>query len=295
MTVMVHGASGLLGHAIVRALVAKGEVRATVRRPEAAEPLRSLGAKVAVREVTTPDHLAEILPRVVTLIHLVGGVAQAGDEDLVAANLRSVEVALEAARAAGVARFVLLSASGARPDADHPYLRAKGEAEVAVAAAGIDHAIVRATHAYGVGGLWFTAAVECALASPPLVVGDGGQRVAPVFADDVGALVARIDDHSGPLAGTWSLCGPDELTGDELVASLAGSGAAPVHEPDPAAAAARLSGLLGVEVSPVAASLWARDSLLDGPDAAAAFGVVRTSFAEGIRETIARAGEQRVG
>ena len=44
MTVMVTGASGLLGHAIVRALVERDEVRATVRRPAASEPLRALGA-----------------------------------------------------------------------------------------------------------------------------------------------------------------------------------------------------------------------------------------------------------
>jgi NADH dehydrogenase len=248
-----------------------------------------------VREVATPEDLVEILPRVVTLVHLVGGVAQTDDEDLVAANLRSVEVALEAARAAGVARFVLLSASGARPDADHPYLRAKGQAEVAVAAAGIDHAIVRATHAYGVGGLWFTAAVEGAVASPPFVVGDGSQRVAPVFADDVGALVARIDDHPEPLAGVWGIAGPDELSADELMAALAGSGAAPAHEPDPVASASRLRALLGVEVSAAATSLWARDCLRDGPDAAAAFGLAPTSFAQGIRETIARAAERPVG
>ena len=48
MTVMVTGASGVLGHAVVSALLARDEVRATVRRPAAAEPLRALGAKVAV-------------------------------------------------------------------------------------------------------------------------------------------------------------------------------------------------------------------------------------------------------
>ena len=41
---MVTGASGVLGHAIVRALAERDEVRATVRRPEAGESLRALGA-----------------------------------------------------------------------------------------------------------------------------------------------------------------------------------------------------------------------------------------------------------
>ena len=58
MTVMVTGASGVVGRAVVKALLARDEVRATVRRPVAAEYLRQLGAKVAVREIDRPDDLA---------------------------------------------------------------------------------------------------------------------------------------------------------------------------------------------------------------------------------------------
>ena len=61
MTVMVTGASGLLGRAIVQVLVQRDEVRATVRRPEAGEALRLLGAKVAVRPIEEPEELIEIL------------------------------------------------------------------------------------------------------------------------------------------------------------------------------------------------------------------------------------------
>ena len=67
MTVMVTGASGVLGRAIVRALARHDEVRATVRRPEAADALRELGAKVSVRSGTEPDELREVLARVHTL------------------------------------------------------------------------------------------------------------------------------------------------------------------------------------------------------------------------------------
>ena len=76
MTVMVTGASGVIGRATVRALLARDEVRATVRREADAAYLRQLGAKVAVRELDGTDALAEILPRCHTLVHLVGGVDQ---------------------------------------------------------------------------------------------------------------------------------------------------------------------------------------------------------------------------
>ena len=194
MTVMVIGASGLIGRALVPLLVRKDEVRVCVRRPEAADPLRAMGAKVAVGRFDDADALAEILKRVYTVVHLVGGPNQADDDAVLAANHGSVVTALAASREAGVRRFVLVSATGAAVDASNRYLRAKGLAEEAVANSGLEHAIVRSTHAYGVGGLWLAATVAAATASPPFVVGDGSQPLAPVFAGDVAAVVAAADD-----------------------------------------------------------------------------------------------------
>ena len=71
MTVLVSGASGPIGHALVPLLVRKDEVRAAVRHPDAAEPLRALGAKVTVGRLDDADALAEVLRRVYTVIHLV--------------------------------------------------------------------------------------------------------------------------------------------------------------------------------------------------------------------------------
>ncbi len=233
MTVMVIGASGLIGRALVPLLVRKDEVRVCVRRPEAADPLRAMGAKVAVGRFDDADALAEILKRVYTVVHLVGGPNQADDDAVLAANHGSVVTALAASREAGVRRFVFVSATGAAVDASNRYLRAKGLAEEAVANSGLEHAIVRSTHAYGVGGLWLAATVAAATASPPFVVGDGSQPLAPVFAGDVAAVVAAADDRDGHLEGTWALEGPDVVTMSELVTLLAAPGApAPVSLDD---------------------------------------------------------------
>ena len=177
---MVTGASGMIGRTLVPLLIRNDEVRACVRRPEAAHALRAMGAKVAVGHLDDADALAEILKRVFTVIHLVGGPTQVDDDAVLAANHGSVITALAASREAGVSRFVLLSATGAAVDASNRYLRAKGLAEEAVANSGLEHAIVRSTHAYGPGGSWLAATVEGATASPPFVIGDGTQSVAPV-------------------------------------------------------------------------------------------------------------------
>jgi uncharacterized protein YbjT (DUF2867 family) len=294
MTVLVAGASGVVGTAVVRALLARDEVRATVRRPEAAVPLRAIGAKVSVRDLDTPDALVEILPRVHTLVHLVGGPNQPDAEELFRANHGSVLTALEAAKEAGTKRFVLVSVPGAEPEAPHPFARAKGLAEEAVRVSGLEHAIVRVAHVYGLGGLWFTAAVDGALAEPPFVCGSGRQSIAPVFADDLAAVVAAIDDDGSSLAGTWGLEGPDEITADGFARLLRGDEVRPTHA-DGHAAAEALTGLLEVRIDAVAASWFGLPSRADAPDAAAAFGVRRTPLLDGLRSTLEAASGLDVG
>jgi hypothetical protein len=218
-------------------------------------------------------------------VHLVGGPNQPDADTLFRANHASTLRALQAATVAGVARFVLVSVPGADPEATHPFLRAKGLAEEAVRASGLQHAIVRVTHVFGLGGLWFTAAVEGALAEPPFVAGPGSQEVAPVFADDVGAVVAAIDDSPDEVAGTWGLEGPEVLTGDGFCGLLRGDDATVTHG-DGQAAADALTRMLGVRVDAVAASWLGMPSRIDAPDAAGSFGVARTPLLDGLRITL---------
>ena len=287
MTVMVTGASGLLGRAIVQVLVQRDEVRATVRRPEAGEALRLLGAKVAVRPVEEPEELIEILPRVHTIVHLVGGVNQPSDDEIFAANHGSTLAAVTAAKEGGVRRMILLSVPGASVDHPHPFLRAKGLAEEAVVQSGLEHAVLRSSHAYGLGGLWFAATVMGA--EHGFVVGDGSQRMAPVLAQDVAKVVATIDDRGDPIEGIWSVRGPEELTADEVF-EIVGEGDEPAHL-DPASAAERLSTLLEIPVSIRATESFAGPSVADESDAADAFGVSMTSLEDGLRAIAAKVSE----
>src|SRR5688572_26117827 len=123
MTVIVTGASGLIGRAAIPALRAHNpEVRAAVRDERSAASVRALGAKVTVGRLEDADDLAEVMKDVHTVIHLAGGANQPDDEALIHANFASTLTALRAAQLAGARRFVLLSYPGASPDAGHPFL-----------------------------------------------------------------------------------------------------------------------------------------------------------------------------
>jgi uncharacterized protein YbjT (DUF2867 family) len=288
MTVMVTGASGPVGHALVPLLLRKDEVRAAVRDEVAAEPLRGLGAKVTVGRLDDEDALTEVLGGVFTLIHLVVGPDHADEASLLDANHSSTVRAVAAARAAGVRRFLLVSVPGASPDASVPLLRAMGLAEEAVTTSGLQHAVIRSGPIVATGSLWFAATVAGALREPPVVWGPGDRSLAPVAVGDLAAALAVADDLDTELAGTWALEGPDPVTSDELLAMLVGPGSEPRHL-DGEPARAELSALLGREVHPDVVAALTGPARADAPDAATTFGLTRTPLSQALRQALAEA------
>jgi NADH dehydrogenase len=283
--VVITGASGLVGPSAVRALAGGSpEVRAVVRRPEAAPPLRELGAKVAVTELSDADTLTAVLRGAHTVVHLAGGLDLPDAEAFDRANLGTTVAVLAAASAAGVRRFVFLSFPGASPDSPNAYLRAKGLAERAVAASGLEFAVIRSNHVLGPGGTWAAALARQALGHPSIVVGRGTQVLAPVFVDDVAAVLAAADDRSGLASGTWSIDGPSRVTADELTDLAAGRRRRKLHLGP--GAVARLARLTRRPVSPTTLEVLAADAVADAPDAAAEFAVTLTPLAEALTRSL---------
>jgi NADH dehydrogenase len=288
MTVMVTGASGPVGHALVPLLAQKDEVRAAIRDPQASGSLRALGAKVTVGRLDHAEDLTEVLGGVFTVVHLVGGADQPDEAALLDANHGSAMRVVEAARTAGVRRIVLASVPGASPRSPVPFLRARGLAEEAVVTSGLQHVVIRSTPVVGAGSLWFAATVAGALETPAIVWGDGRRRVAPVAVGDLAAALAVADDLDGELAGTWSLEGPDAVTADEVVALLAGSDAALEHLVGDDARST-LSGLFERQVSTHVIDALVAPGRADAPDAAARFGLTPTGLGESLRAALASA------
>jgi uncharacterized protein YbjT (DUF2867 family) len=285
MTVMVTGASGPVGHALVPLLARKDEVRAAVRDSAAAEALRALGAKVTLGRLDGADELAEVLQGVFTLVHLVGGADHPDDDALLDANHGSAVRAVAAAREAGVRRIVLVSVPGASPDSAVPFLRAKGLAEEAVLTSGLQHAVIRSAPVVGAGSLWFAATVAGALQVPPVVWGAGERPIAPVAVGDLAAVLAVADDLDDELTGTWALEGPDVVTADDVLALLAGHEAVPEHL-DGERACARLSALFDRPVSRHVVDALTGLGRADAPDAAGRFGIDVTPLSEAVGATL---------
>jgi uncharacterized protein YbjT (DUF2867 family) len=281
MPVVVTGASGLIGREAVRAFASTSpQVRAYVRRPEAAEALRASGARAAVGSLEDAGTLEAVMAGAHTVCHLVGGLIPRPPEDYEQAVVGSLGSVIEAAGRAGVKRLLYVSYAGASPDASNPYLRAKGRAEGLIRDSGLEHVIIRSTLVYGQGSPWLSLVTRLARRHPTLVLGTGRQLLAPVHVGDVAAVLARADDRERVESGTWGLEGPDRVTADDLTDLLAGARARKVHlSPRAAALTSRWA---GPKVPRAALEVMAVDSVADGPDAATEFGVRPLSLRDGL-------------
>lgn len=285
MPVVVVGASGFVGHHAVRAFArVSPEVRAYVRRREAAQALRELGAKVAVGWIHDIDNLAEVMRGAHTVCHLVGGVNLPTEDAYRESNLDSVRTCLRAAEQAGVRRFLFVSAAGAVTNSPNPYLRLKALAEEAIAHSEVPHAIFRATHVFGPRSTWLAFMREGASRFPARVPGTGRQLIAPVFVEDVVAVLTAADDRESVERRTWGIQGPDVLSADEIVDLLARRRRPKLHAGQ--GALGRVHRVGRGSVSPAALDLFSRDSLSDAPDGAREFAVARTSLREGLADRL---------
>jgi nucleoside-diphosphate-sugar epimerase len=164
--VLVTGASGFVGRAVVPSLAAAGcEVRAASRhRPDFAAPVEA-----AVHGALGPDvDWQPLLAGVDFVVHLAG-IAHTGPgvpaDDYDRINHQATASLAQAARIAGVKRFVFVSTIRAQtgPQADlvlteadapqptDPYGRSKLAAETALAQSGVDFTVLRPVLVYGPG------------------------------------------------------------------------------------------------------------------------------------------------
>jgi 2-alkyl-3-oxoalkanoate reductase len=106
VTVLVTGASGLLGGSVARVLVARGETVRTLQR----RPSGVAGAEDVAGSVTDPAAVARALDGVDAVVHLAAKVSLAGDPaEFDAVNVEGTRTVLDAAERAGVRRFVQVS------------------------------------------------------------------------------------------------------------------------------------------------------------------------------------------
>lgn len=170
--VLVVGASGALGQPAIRALLARGvAVRGLCRHPEAASALAAAGAEIVRGDLTDRASLERALTGVTRVLAAAHGLLGRGRWRSEAVDDAGHRTLIAAARAAGVQRFVYVSALMAAPDHPIDFARSKYAIEQALAGSGLVHAILRPTafmeqHVHQFNGLNVLAKGKAQLIGP---------------------------------------------------------------------------------------------------------------------------------
>ena len=223
MRILVTGATGFIGPKVVHALRAQGhDVRALVRRPDRGAQLTTLGAELAVGDVTDPGSLAAAVDGCTHVVHLVA-IIKGRPQDFERVMTQGTRNLIAAAQAAGVERFVLMSALGTTEQTRTlvPYFGAKWAMELDVAASGLEHTIFRPSFVFGRGGALPTFVKQVRYSPVVTVIGSGEQRIQPIWVDDVAEYFARAVDAPDAANRTFEIGGPDVVTWNELYLTIA--------------------------------------------------------------------------
>jgi uncharacterized protein YbjT (DUF2867 family) len=223
--ILVTGGTGFVGPKVVYALRAQErDVRCLVRKPGRAGTLRAWGCEVVQGDVTDAESVRRAADGCETVVHLVAVIAGSRvDFDRVMTG--GTQNVVAAAKAAGVRRFLLMSALGVSEQtrALVPYYQAKWAMEEAVGDSGIEHVVFRPSFVFGRDGGVLPLFVRQVRWSPVTpVLGSGNRRLQPIWVEDVAAYFAAAIDLPGTAANrTFDLVGPDRVTWNELYERIA--------------------------------------------------------------------------
>jgi len=206
---------------VVRALVARGHhVRVLARRPQHL-PFPRDHVEIVPGALSDPPALKRLVAGSQAVVHLVGIIAESGRGTFTAIHVDGSRHLAEAARAAGVARFVHMSAAGARSDpAATPYHRSKAAGEAAVRTAGPPCVILRPAIIVGPESVPLTllARLHRLLPAVPMI-GDGEFSMQPIWIGDVATAFVRAGEGAVS-PGTYEIGGPDVVTYADFVRAI---------------------------------------------------------------------------
>jgi NADH dehydrogenase len=222
--ILVTGGTGFVGAHVAHALRAQERpVRALVRDPSRGAGLAGLGCELVRGDVTDPQSLRRAAEGCQVVVHLVA-IRRGRPADFDRIMVQGTRDLLAAAREAGVARFVHMSAAGTSEQTAGvvPYFRAKWQTEQLVRDSGIEHVIFRPSFVFGRDGGVLPLFVRQVRYSPVTpVIGSGLHRVQPIWVDDVAEFFAAAVDKPEAANRIFELGGPDVVSWNELYARIA--------------------------------------------------------------------------
>jgi uncharacterized protein YbjT (DUF2867 family) len=264
---LLTGATGTVGSALLRRLTARGEpVRCLVRDPRRLGPER-VRVQIALGDLADPPSFRHALRGVDTVVHLAASIRDQPRGSIEELNGIATWRMVQAAERAGVQRFVFFSSLNSTTFSPARFLRSKALAERSVVESGLPHVIFAPSLVYAPHDKWLTLLERMALLLPLMPIpGRGRALFQPIWADDVADCVIAALDGGAEDGRRYELAGPDTLTHEQIVRlTLRSVGRRRLVVPVPQALVKRALGAVEVLAGPAAFATPDEAALLDLP------------------------------
>lgn len=228
--VLMVGATGLLGGRITQRLLARGLAVRMLARPDsmaetlamqgmATSPraLEAAGARPVIGDLKDPDTLEAACQDVEVVITTANAVLRGGADTIETVDRVGNRNLIDAARRAGVRRFIFVSAQWADRNSPVSLLAAKGETEAYLQESGLDYTIV-APNAFMEVWLYLLVVQPLLEGRPPVIIGSGTRRHAFISIEDVADFVAAMPHHPAARNRRLVIGGPEACSLREVVA-----------------------------------------------------------------------------
>jgi uncharacterized protein YbjT (DUF2867 family) len=215
---LLTGATGLLGHAVVRRLTARGiPVRCLVRDP------RRLGAQrvrvqLTIGDLADPASWRNALRGIDAVVHLAGSARDQPRATVEELNGLAAWRLLRAAERAGARHFLWLEPLGATPHHPMRLHRAKALAAKAVAEAPLPTTTLAHSLLYAPGDRHLRWLERLGLLPAVPLVGRGIARTQPLWAEDAADCVLAALERPPDGHRRLELAGPQTLSQRDVVA-----------------------------------------------------------------------------
>lgn len=141
--ILVAGATSQVGRAVIARLAGEHEVRAMVRRPQDAAEFRAMGCEAVEGDVRDSEAVRRACEGADVVVSLIGRHFARTERGFWEVDYEGNVALIDAARAAGAGRFVLLSALWSDRELEPVIFRVKRRTEDHLLASGLEHAILR--------------------------------------------------------------------------------------------------------------------------------------------------------
>lgn len=222
--ILVTGATGFIGRALIRQLNETGQQVRVLLRPSPKSPRLPKGVPVEVAVVSLSDErgLRAALRGVDQIYHLASAASQGRGGNLFTTDIEGTRTLAQVAAEAEVERFVFLSHLGADRASAFPIHKAKGIAEEHIRKSGVPHTIIRSSIVFGPEDHFTTNLARFIRLSPGLlpIPGDGRTLVQPLWVEDLVTCLIWALQNPATLNQTYEVGGGEYFTVRQTLETL---------------------------------------------------------------------------